>query len=93
MATLESVLSDAGVDRVDILKLVVEGSEFRALRSLHDLSRIDAITGEILFVDGDPERSAAAFRSLLGGFDVSLREDKGDGFWQFHGIGEPVRPP
>jgi FkbM family methyltransferase len=82
--TLEGVLDDAGVDRVDILKLVVEGSEFRALRSLGDLDRLDAITGEIVFVDGDPQRSPTAFRELLADFDVSLFEDKGDGFWQFH---------
>jgi FkbM family methyltransferase len=82
--TLERLLRDAGVDHVDILKLVVEGSEFRALRSLGDLRRVDAITGEIVFVDGDPERSPEAFRRLLADFDVNLREDKGDGFWQFH---------
>jgi FkbM family methyltransferase len=81
---LERVLADAAIDRVDILKLVVEGSEFRALRSLGDLSRLDAITGEVLFVDGDPDRSAEAFRALLSDFDVSLGDDKGDGFWAFH---------
>lgn len=81
---LDGLLSEAGVERVEILKLVVEGSEFRALGSLDDLSRVDAITGEILFLAGDPQRSPEAFRTLLGAFDVSLREDKGDGFWQFH---------
>jgi FkbM family methyltransferase len=84
--TLERVLDDAGVDRVDILKLVVEGSEFKALRSLSDLRRLDAITGEVVFVDGDPQRSPEAFRRLLADFDVWLREDKGDGFWQFHAL-------
>jgi FkbM family methyltransferase len=82
--TLERLLADAGVDRVDILKLVVEGSEFRALRSLGDLGRVEAITGEILLVPEDPERNEAAFRGLLGDFALDLREDKGDGFWQFH---------
>jgi FkbM family methyltransferase len=81
---LEGLLQRAGVDHVDILKLVVEGSEFRALRSLRDLRRVDAITGEVVFVDGDDERSPDAFRRLLADFDVSLYEDKGDGFWQFH---------
>ena len=82
--TLERLLADAGVDRVDILKLVVEGSEFRALRSLGDLGRVEAITGEILLLPADPERNEAAFRALLDGFELDLREDKGDGFWQFH---------
>jgi len=82
--TLNRLLDDAGVEHVDILKLVVEGSEFRALRSLRDLRRLDAITGEIVFVHADPTRSPEAFRRLLPDFDVSLHEDKGDGFWQFH---------
>jgi FkbM family methyltransferase len=81
---LETLLDEAAIERADILKLVVEGSEFRALRSLDDLTRLDAITGEIVFVEGDPERSADAFRRLLADHDVSLHEDKGDGFWQFH---------
>jgi FkbM family methyltransferase len=84
LVSLERVLADAAIDGVDILKLVVEGSEFRTLRSLEDLRRLDAITGEVLFVDGDPNRSEDAFRALLSDFDVSLHEDKGDGFWQFH---------
>ena len=82
--TLARVLADAGVGEVDILKLVVEGSEFRALESLDDLGRVGVITGEIVFVDGDPRRSAAALRDLLADFEVSLDEDKGNGFWQFH---------
>jgi FkbM family methyltransferase len=81
--TLQRLLTDAGAERVDILKLVVEGSEFDALRSLDDLGRIDAITGEIVLLD-DPGRSEAALRDLLAGFELSLHEDKGDGFWQFH---------
>jgi FkbM family methyltransferase len=92
LRTLDGLLSDAGVGHVDVLKVVVEGSEFRVLGSLDDLSRVDAITGEIVFVDGDPHRSADAFRALLSEFDVSLREDKGDGFWQFHAQRRLPRP-
>jgi FkbM family methyltransferase len=83
VATLDSMLADAGIRQVDVLKLVVEGSEFAALRSLTDLDRIQAITGEILLLD-HADRSEAALRTLLADFDVSLHEDKGDGFWQFH---------
>jgi FkbM family methyltransferase len=82
--TLERLLQDAGIDRVDILKLVVEGSEFRALRSIGDLARIKAVTGEILLLPDDPERNEQAFRDLLRNYEVDLREDKGDNFWQFH---------
>jgi FkbM family methyltransferase len=65
---------------IDILKLVVEGSEFAALSG--DLRRIDAITGEILLKEGEQER----LREVLKDFDLDLHEDKGDGFWQFHAL-------
>jgi FkbM family methyltransferase len=67
--TLAWLLDDAGIERVDLLKLVVEGSEFEALRSI-DLARVDAIVGEIVFGPGD--RSQAAFLELLRDYDVEL---------------------
>jgi FkbM family methyltransferase len=73
---LESLVDE----HVDILKLVVEGSEFAVLGS--DLSKVDAITGEILLREGDE----AKLRERLTDFDLDLREDKGDGFWQFHAL-------
>ena len=86
--TLRDVLDDARIEQVDVLKLVVEGSEFAALRSLGDLDRIGAITGEVVLEPGT-ERSEAAFRSLLTQFDLIRFEDKGDGFWQFHAVRSP----
>jgi FkbM family methyltransferase len=77
--TLDQLIG--GIDHVDILKLVVEGSELAALRS-GDLRKIDAITGEILLRAGDEPQ----LRALLSDFDLDLREDKGDGFWQFHAV-------
>jgi FkbM family methyltransferase len=65
-------------EHIDILKLVVEGSEFAALSG--DLTNIEAITGEILLRPGEEER----LRELLHEFELDLREDKLDGFWQFH---------
>jgi FkbM family methyltransferase len=79
--TLRHLLEDFGIERVDVLKLVVEGSELVALRSLGDLRRVDAITGEILLPDAG---ARAELEALLAGFDLRLHEDKGDGFWQFH---------
>src|SRR3954451_20036916 len=67
--TLARLLADAGIDHVDVLKLVVEGSEFEALRSV-DLARVDAIVGEIVF--GEGERSQEAFLALLADYDVEL---------------------
>ena len=67
---------------IDLLKLVVEGSEFAALESIDDPGRIGAVTGEIVLKEGEDER----LRAVLAGFDVDLFEDKGDGFWQFHAV-------
>jgi FkbM family methyltransferase len=74
--TLDSLVSEP----IDILKLVVEGSEFAALSG--DLNRIFAITGEILLHEGEQQR----LRDVLKDFDLDLHEDKGDGFWQFHAL-------
>jgi FkbM family methyltransferase len=79
--TFERLLADFGVDRIDVLKLVVEGSEFEALRSV-DLGRIDTLAGEIALTP-DGERSEAAFRALLADFDVELTENYEDVFRQF----------
>lgn len=79
--TLASLLADAGVTHVDVLKLVVEGSEFEALRSV-DLATVDTLAGEIaLTADGD--RSEAAFRSLLTDYDLELSPERGSVFRQF----------
>jgi len=72
--TLGRLLEDFGVEHVDILKLVVEGSEFEALRSV-DLARVNAIAGEIVF--GEGERSQEAFLALLSDYDVELIGSEG----------------
>ncbi|MDA0171300.1 FkbM family methyltransferase [Solirubrobacter taibaiensis] len=77
---LQTLVQD--VPTIDLLKLVVEGSEFAALESIDDPDRIGAVTGEIVLTEGDDER----LRAVLAGFDVDLFEDKGDGFWQFHAV-------
>ena len=77
---LQTLVQD--VPTIDLLKLVVEGSEFAALESIDDLGRVGAVTGEIVLKAGDDER----LRAVLAGFDVDLFEDKGDGFWQFHAV-------
>lgn len=72
--TLSELLAQFGVDHVDVLKLVVEGSEFEALRSV-DLARVDAIAGEIVF--GPDDRSETAFRTLLADYDLELIGSEG----------------
>ena len=77
---LQTLVQD--VPSIDLLKLVVEGSEFAALESIDDPGRIGAVTGEIVLKAGEDDR----LRAVLTGFDVDLFEDKGDGFWQFHAV-------
>jgi FkbM family methyltransferase len=77
---LQTLVED--VPTIDLLKLVVEGSEFAALESIDDPGRIGAVTGEIVLKAGEDDR----LRAVLTGFDVDLFEDKGDGFWQFHAV-------
>lgn len=44
--TLEEIIADYGIDRIDILKLDCEGSEFSILENTTSLSRIEMIVGE-----------------------------------------------
>lgn len=44
--TLESLMADSGVDRIDVLKLDCEGSEFSILENCKCLDRIGFICGE-----------------------------------------------
>jgi FkbM family methyltransferase len=72
--TLSELLADFGVEHVDVLKVVVEGSEFEALRSV-DLTRVDAVAGEIVFGPGD--RSEESFRALLADYELELIGSEG----------------
>jgi FkbM family methyltransferase len=44
--TLEQILNDYGIDRIDILKLDCEGSEFSILENTTSLARVEMIVGE-----------------------------------------------
>lgn len=69
--TLDSVLERVGAERVDLLKLDIEGAEHDVLRaSPPDPDRIVAIVGELhTWMDG-VEFTAAEFFDLLKGYDV-----------------------
>jgi FkbM family methyltransferase len=61
--TLSSILDEAGLDRLDLLVLDVEGHELDALRGLDlDRHRVDWLLIEML----DRERQRPAFDALLG---------------------------
>lgn len=66
--TLDELLADHGLDRVDLLKLDVEGAELDAVRGLSRLDAVRTIVGEVhppLLADG-----VDAFFDALHGFDV-----------------------
>ncbi len=68
---LESVMSDVGLEWVDLLKLDIEGAELDALSPFPVARRAGAVVGELhLRRIGRPE---ADFWRLLEGFDVDVR--------------------
>ena len=71
VSTLDSVLDRVGAERVDLLKLDIEGAEYDVLRaSPPDPDRIVAIVGELhTWIDG-VEFTAAEFFDLRKGCDV-----------------------
>jgi FkbM family methyltransferase len=69
--TLASLLARTGVDRVDLLKLDVEGAERLVLSDGAPLERVDALVGEVhpSLIGQDAESFC---RARLPGFDVTL---------------------
>lgn len=66
--TIDSLATELGLDRIDVLKLDIQGAEARALRGAsHFLPRIGKLLIEVSFLDESPE-------DLL----VDLREEFGD---------------
>jgi FkbM family methyltransferase len=66
--TIQSLLDELGVDRIDLLKLDIEGAELEALRGFDGLDRVEAVVGEVHpeLIDGSSEE----FFALLDGFEV-----------------------
>jgi len=80
--TLETLLEAAGVERVDLLKLDVEGAEADVLPTA-PLDRIDEIIAELHY--DDPRVTAASIRGLLEPqFDVEIDDDPGAPFGVMH---------
>jgi FkbM family methyltransferase len=67
-ATLDEQASELGIDRIDLLKIDVEGAEMEVLSSFEGLDRVGVIVGELHpALIGAP---VARFMSLLDGFAV-----------------------
>jgi FkbM family methyltransferase len=70
--TLDSLLDERGIDRVDLLKINVEGAEYAILASLRDPGRIRYVLGEL---HGDAISGEARLRSALPEADLWIGHD------------------
>jgi len=73
--TIEDILDECGIDRIDILKLDCEGSEFSILENTRSLERIEMIVGEYHGWDRFNDLCTRIFRpdwhlTLLSGGDL-----------------------
>jgi FkbM family methyltransferase len=79
--TLDHLIEEHGLERIDLLKLDVEGSEHDALAGADGLARVRAIVGELHPRLTDPD----AVLALLADFDVRLTK-AGDASWRFQAL-------
>lgn len=70
--TLRSLMADFGVERVDLLKLDIEGAEWEILPELARMQSVGAVLGELHW-DVETAPVSRASDDLLPGFDVSFR--------------------
>jgi FkbM family methyltransferase len=80
---LDGILEELGLERIDLLKLDVEGAEWDVLANARRLDAVQAIAGELhpKLVPVPPER----FFALLEGFDVSV-DVFSQASWQFAAV-------
>jgi FkbM family methyltransferase len=81
--SLDDLMDELGLDRIDLLKLDVEGAEYDVLSRTTRLGAVRAIAGELHpeLIPCTPE----AFFSLLADFDVEVDEHSGAS-WQFRAV-------
>jgi FkbM family methyltransferase len=79
--TFDDLIAERGLDRIDLLKLDIEGSEYEALAGSEGLQRVRAIAGELHPRLTDPD----AFLGLLDDFEVRVAKAS-DLSWHFQAI-------
>ena len=80
---LDDIIEELRVDRIDLLKLDVEGAEYDVLANASRLGTVQAIAGELHpgLVPVEPD----AFFALLGDFDVHVDVFSPES-WQFSAV-------
>jgi FkbM family methyltransferase len=79
--TFDELVAELRLDRIDLLKLDVEGAEYGVLAGSKGLQRVRAIAGELHPQLTDPD----AFLALLGDFDVRV-DRPSDLSWHFQAV-------
>jgi FkbM family methyltransferase len=81
--SLDDLMDDLGLDRIDLLKLDVEGAEYEVLARTTRLDSVRAIAGELhpALIPCTPDE----FFALLGDFEVKVDEFSGAS-WQFKAV-------
>jgi FkbM family methyltransferase len=69
--SLDTLMREIDVQKIDLIKMDVEGAEYDALAGYHGLDSVEHLTGE--FHANLTGRSTDEFASLLSGFDVGIR--------------------
>jgi FkbM family methyltransferase len=74
--TIDELCAEHGLERLDLLKLDVEGAEIDALEGLSEPERVGVMIGEVhpLLLDGGPDR----FFAQLDAFDVDRLSESVD---------------
>jgi len=78
--SLDELMGELGLERIDLLKLDVEGAEYDVLASCTRLEDVRAIAGELH--PGLVSRTPEEFFALLDGFEISV-DRFSDASWQF----------
>jgi FkbM family methyltransferase len=77
--TLDTLLDEAGLDHVELVKLDVEGAEYDVLSACAGLpTRVDALIGELHPGHADVYRATRRLLDKLPGFDVEYVRDRHD---------------
>jgi FkbM family methyltransferase len=87
--TLDSLVAEFDPDRIDLLKIDIEGAEWEVLSSSAALERVDAVVGELHPPLLEPGVSERAVLALLSDFNLDVESFPAYGTTLFRGRRRP----